>query len=264
MPILEGAIFGTNDSEIGEPSAVVSHSLANLLGGSRLIGQHIRVGEAEPYQRLKVTGIAANVQLSLQDPGDTRPLAVYINLWQHPEQRYRILLVKSSGGGPVSPAVLSRVVQSRGREYVARCSTLEAQRDDALVENRWLAYLSGAFGILALMLAATGLFGLLSYHVASLTSEIGIRMALGAERLQIHRLVLRELFPVIAAGVLAGLGLTLASGKVVAGLVYGVEIRDPRLLGVSVAVLILTAILAAWIPARRASSVDPLVALRNE
>lgn len=144
--------------------------------------------------------------------------------------------------------------------YAAQCAL---GKDEALIENHWLAYLSAAFSALALMLAATGLFGLLSYHVASRTGEIGIRMALGAEPFEIHCLVLRQLVPVMAAGTAAGVGLTLVTGKVAAGLVYGVGIRDPRLIGFSLAVLAVTAVVAAWIPARRASAVDPLVALRH-
>ena len=140
---------------------------------------------------------------------------------------------------------------------------MDSQKDEALIENRWLAYLSTAFGALALMLAATGLFGLLTFHVAGRTAEIGIRMALGAEPWEIHWLVLRQLMPVMAAGTVAGVGLTLVMGKVAAGLVYGVGTHDPRLIGLSLVVLTMTAILAAWIPARRASAVDPLVALRH-
>ncbi len=133
-----------------------------------------------------------------------------------------------------------------------------------MIEERLLAWLSGAFGLLALALAATGLFGLLSYHVASRTGEIGLRMALGAQGGQIQALIVRQIAPVVAIGIFGGLALALLTGKLIASLVYGVDVRDARMLGASVLVLLLTALAAAWIPARRASAISPLAALRQE
>jgi putative ABC transport system permease protein len=210
-------------------------------------------------------GVVGNAQFSLENPDDVKPLTVYVNWWQHPDrQRYPVLLVKSTTDAAPPPAALRRVVQSREREYVEHYVTLESAKDSALIENRLLAWLSAAFGMLALLLAATGLFGLLSYHVASRTSEIGIRMALGAERAGIHALVLRQIAPVMAAGMLGGLALTLSAGRILSGLVFGLSVYDPRLLALSIAALTATAAMAAWLPARRAAAVDPLVALRHE
>lgn len=262
MPLIAGVGFRRDDAE---PVAIVSESVARLFGVSPPIGQHIRVGEGEAYQRLRIVGVVGNAQFSLENPDDVKPLTVYVNLWQHPErQRYPVVLVKSTTDVPVPPAALRRVVQSRGREYVEHYVTMESAKDDALIENRLLAWLSGAFGILALLLAATGLFGLLSYHVASRTGEIGIRMALGAERAGIHALVLRQVAWVMTAGAVGGIVLSMLTGRILSGLVYGVSVYDPRLPALSVTVMGVTALVAAWIPARRAAAVDPLVALRQE
>ncbi|SPE25171.1 membrane hypothetical protein [Candidatus Sulfopaludibacter sp. SbA3] len=141
---------------------------------------------------------------------------------------------------------------------------MEGQKAQALIENQWLAWLSAAFGVLALALAATGLFGLLSYHVASRTSEIGLRMALGAERGAIHALVLRQILPVMAVGMAAGLALALAMARLLASMIFGVSVYDPRLLAASALVLVATALGAAWLPARKAASIDPLAALRHD
>lgn len=142
------------------------------------------------YQRLKITGIASDTDLDLATPDDQKPFTVYVDFWQHRDmQFYPVLLIKTSGKTLLS-ATIRRIVDGKEREYVGRFKTVDSDIDTALVENRMLAYLSGAFGALALGMAAVGLFGLLSYQVATRTSEIGIRMALGAKRGQIQWLVL--------------------------------------------------------------------------
>ena len=259
IPILAGQSLPAPGQEPTEPVALVSQSLAALLGGPDLIGRHIRVGDSGPYQRLAVIGIAGNAQLGLENPSDTRPLAVYVNFWQFAEGRRPTLL---ASGAAFSD--LRRIVESGGRDYIQRFTTLSAQKDQALIENRWLAVLSESFGALALLLAATGLFGLLSYHVAGRTAEIGLRMALGAQKRSIHFLVLRQVLPVLAVGIGSGLLLALALARLLAGLVFGVSVYDPRLAAVAALVLLLAAISAAVLPARRAASVDPLAALRQD
>ena len=127
-----------------------------------------------------------------------------------------------------------------------------------------MAFLSGAVGVLALVMDATGLFGLLSYQVANRTSEIGVRVALGARRAQIQWLVIRQILGLLVAGCIAGIGAALAVGKTIEGLLYGVSGTDAVVIGGSVLVLAATALIAAWLPARRASAVDPVVALRHE
>ena len=262
VPIVDGDGFSDRS---GEPTAIVSRSLANRLGGNALIGRHLRIGDRAEYRSLRVVGIARDAQLSLEDPNEKRPLIVYIDFWAFPQDaRYPSLLARSKSGVPVPAPTLAPVIAAQGREYLERYRSLAQQKAESLIEERLLAWLSGAFGLLALALAATGLFGLLSYHVASRTGEIGLRMALGAQGRQIQALIVRQIAPVVAFGIFGGLALALLTGKLIAGLVYGVEVRDPRLLGASVLVLLLTALAAAWIPARRASSISPLAALRQE
>ena len=266
MKIVEGRDFRREAVEGAEPEATVSLSLAEHLGGSAAImDRHIRIGTAGPYQKLRVVGIASDAQLSLADPTDLRPFAVYVNSWQHPTAQagYPVLLLKTAG--PTLPAsMLRHTVDRAGREYVERMRSMDEEKDVALVENRVVAYLSGAFGLLALVLAATGLFGLLTYQVASRTGEIGIRMALGARRGQIQWLIMRQISGLLAGGAAAGLAVALLEGRAMGSLLFGVRAGDPRLLAAAVLVLAATALLAAWLPARRAASVDPMLALRHD
>jgi predicted permease len=264
--MIAGEDFRRDDRNKGEPSVIVSASLATQFGDPvALVGHHIRIGNDKAYQRLKVSGIVSNAELDLVNPSETKPLVAYINLWDHLELAAGgpVLLIRTSRG-ILDSGIVRRVADSKGIEYVERFRTLDSEKDGALVEERTMAFLSGAFGVLALVMAATGLFGLLSYQVANRTSEIGVRMALGARRIQIQWLVVRQILGLLAAGCIVGIGAALAVGKAIQGLLYGVSGTDVFVLAGSAVVLAATALIAAWLPARRASAVDPVVALRHD
>jgi ABC-type antimicrobial peptide transport system permease subunit len=142
--------------------------------------------------------------------------------------------------------------------------TLAEQVDDAMVQERMLALLSGFFGALALLLAMIGLYGTLSYMVGQRQTEFGIRMALGAEPGAILMLVMRNVAAVLAAGVVVGVGVSLAAARVLQQLLFGLGPRDGLTLTAAVVVLSVVAMIAGYLPARRATKVDPMVALRNE
>ena len=136
--------------------------------------------------------------------------------------------------------------------------------DRRLVQERMIAQLSAAFGGLALLLACIGLYGVLSYSVAVRTNEIGIRMALGAEQGTVIRMILRETSLLLIIGLVIGVPATLASARFVRSKLYGLEAADPITLGAAIGILIVVAIVSGYLPARRASRVDPLEALRYE
>ena len=127
-----------------------------------------------------------------------------------------------------------------------------------------MATLCGFFGALAVLLAAIGLYGVISYTVAQRTNEIGIRMALGAQRSNVLRLILGEVGILIGIGMAVGLGLTLAGSKTASSLLYGLKPRDPLTLALAVVILAGIGIAASFMPARRASRLDPMSALRYE
>ena len=133
-----------------------------------------------------------------------------------------------------------------------------------MLRERLVATISGLFGALALLLAAIGLYGVLSYGIAQRTREFGIRIAIGAEGSSILRMVLREAGWVLALGIAGGLVVAWRLGRVVSSLLYGVQPSDVASVAIAVAVLAAAGTLAAWMPARRASRIDPIRALRYE
>jgi predicted permease len=264
MSLVAGQEF--EETESGEPTVILSESLAAQLAARPrdLIGHHIRLGTDSRYQRLKVTGVISNAQMDLAHPEQAAPYTAYVNIWQHADdQGYPVILIRSASN-TLDLDMLRRIVDSRGHGYVYRVRTLVEEKDGALMENKLLASLSGALSGLALLMAAIGLFGLLSYQVANRTSEIGLRMALGAQRTHIAWMIMREMIAVVGIGSCAGIFLSFGVARIIQGLLFGVSPYDPRLFALSFGVLVASAVLAAWFPARRASSVDPLVALRYE
>ena len=133
-----------------------------------------------------------------------------------------------------------------------------------MAQQRVLAILSGFFGMLALVLSAIGLYGVLAYNVAQRTGEIGVRMALGANRANILRLVFGETAQVVGAGLVTGLVVTVASAKLIRSVLYGVKETDTTAIATAVVVLGAVALAASFLPMKRAMKVDPMVALRTE
>jgi ABC-type antimicrobial peptide transport system permease subunit len=142
--------------------------------------------------------------------------------------------------------------------------TLATHVAASLREERLLATLSSGFGLLALLLSCLGLYGILSYTVASRTNEIGIRMALGADRRDVLWLVLRDALRLVLLGVALGIPTAWAASRLVSNQLFGISAADPVAIGLATLALLVVAAVAGYLPARRATSVDPLVALRCE
>lgn len=142
--------------------------------------------------------------------------------------------------------------------------TMQEQIDADLQQERMFATLSAGFGVLALTLACVGIYGIMAYTVVQRTNEIGIRLALGAERGQVRGMVLREAGMLAVLGVATGLAVALWLGRLVKSMLYGLQPADPLSLGGAGCLLLLVALVAGWVPATRASRVEPMEALRHE
>jgi len=160
--------------------------------------------------------------------------------------------------------ILQAVKATDSRLTVSDVKTLTEQVDQSLIQERLIALLSSLFGLLALLLAAVGLYGLMTYAVNRRTGEIGIRMALGARRGQIAGMIVRETVQLLLIGLGIGIPAALAVSRLIQTQLYGLKSDDPLTLSIAISVLGTIAVLAAYLPARRASSVEPMQTLRTE
>ncbi|HTK76848.1 MAG TPA: FtsX-like permease family protein, partial [Gemmataceae bacterium] len=260
VDLVAGEDFRTDPTE---SQAIVSQSVASSLGAPTL-GRQIVIGEGAAARRWRIVAVAPTMTISMADIRETRAPIVYLNFWQdRAQQRYPTLIVQGAGRAPDARAI-SQAVGGLGVEYVQEYLPLETAHGMSIVEDRLMAYLGAAFAGLALALAAIGLFAILSCYVSRRTGEFGVRIALGANAWHLRTLVLRQIGVVLGAGIAAGLGLSIAVGKVLAGMTFGVPARSPALMAAAVALILAAALVAAWIPGRRATSIQPVEALRRE
>jgi ABC-type antimicrobial peptide transport system permease subunit len=213
-----------------------------------------------PYCR--VVGVAGNIRTLAGEPDDG--LELYYPYTQYPITN--IYYVMRTQGDPKSriPAVRQAIQSEDQDAAIVFVKTMEQIMDESLWQRRLWSVLLGAFAVLSLLLAALGIYGLLSYLVTQRTREIGVRMALGARPAGIQALVIGQGARLLAIGVGLGLAGGLAMRRILSGLLFGVSATDPPTLLGAVTLLTGVAIAACWLPARRASAIDPLAALRHE
>jgi putative ABC transport system permease protein len=220
---------------------------------------------------LEIVGVARNVKYMRRQDEDRDAMFVPLiqeqeKPAQHLDKEAAATLIIRTVGDPASmaPAVRAAVRSVDPNLPILDMTTMEAQVSTSLVQQRLLAILSSFFGALALGLAAIGLYGVLSYGVSQRSSEIGIRMALGAQRGGIVRMILGETARMVLMGIVAGLGIALAAGRMIRSMLYGVTPADPLSLAAVIAILAGVALVAGFLPARRAAMVEPMTALREE
>ncbi len=189
---------------------------------------------------------------------------VYIPLYQSPESGVTFEIRTAMNPSNATTAVLNSVKATDARLPVFGAKSLSDQLDDSLVQKRLVASLSSAFGALALFLAGIGLYGLMAYAVNRRTNEIGVRMALGAEPAQIAGMVLRETLLLVGLGLAIGIPGAMIASRWISSDLYGLKPSDPVTIFVASLVTAAIAALAGYLPARRASRVDPMIALRNK
>jgi predicted permease len=260
MHVLGGREFDWRDSETAQPVAIVSESLARRLFPSvSPIGRTVDFGRRKG---LEIVGVVNSA--SLWNPRSRSPMAVYLALMQATEYNTSIIDIRVAGDPTgVLPAV-RRAVESLGRHIVLRAETLDQRAAMLLSTDRIMAILSSFFAGLALLLAAVGLYGLMSYLISGRTSEIGIRMALGARPGGILVLVFREAALLVGLGLVLGIVAALGSSRLITHMLFDIGVTDPPTILLCAMVLVLVSALACYQPARRACRVDPVIAIRAE
>jgi putative ABC transport system permease protein len=266
-PMVAGRNFTAQDGP-DAAAAIVNRSFAEHFFGSpqQALGQYVASKggkDAKPdiqiigvVQDAKHEGVRENIRRSVfvsylqaKEAGQV-PLQFYVRTWQSPE---------SAEGN-----IRSAMQRLDSKLVVDTLITMDRQIDDSLSTERMIALLAGSFGVLATLLAAVGLYGVLAYATVQRTREIGIRIALGASRGAVARMVLSEMARLAGISMAAALPLALILGRLIKSQLFGISSADPLTLIVTTSLTGFAALLAAWIPTRRATRVDPMVALRYE
>jgi predicted permease len=263
IPLIRGRIFDDRDAANAPHVAVISESLArDRWPGQDPIGHTIEFGNMDGDMRLlTIVGIVGDThEYGLEAP--PRP-TVYVNLVQRPRAAITLTLLSDADTRSVTSAA-REILHDLNPELPARFRTMSEVYAASLGARRFNVMLIGFFGITALLLATAGVFGVMAYSVSRRTREIGVRIALGAGSGDALRMILGQGMRTIAIGVVIGIAGSLALTRTVESLLFGVTATDPLTFGSVTLLLVGAALLACYIPARRATKVDPMVALRSE
>jgi predicted permease len=260
-PLLSGRNLTWHDDKNGPPVAVVNRLFANRMFGSvtNALGRYYKVDRGK---RVQVVGIVEDGKYSVNMTEELRPV-MFLPIPQSPSTE--TWLVVRSGGNPQQlTAAIEAKVRDLDSGLPAFIQTWTHAMDGALFPSRMAALSLGVLGVMGAMLAATGIFGMAAYSVSKRLRELGIRMALGAQRKAVLQAALGRAFKLLAFGSAAGLFLGILAGRVLAFIVYQATPRDPLVLAGTVLAMLLLGLLATWIPAQRALSIDPMILLREE
>ena len=262
ISLLEGRDFDRRDIKEDAKVAIVNQRFAKHYFGDRsAIGRHLGRG-SRPDTKLDVQIIGVVEDTLYEGPREGVRRQVFVPNWGKQGVAY---YVRTSLGSHSAHGLLRTAVKKLDVGLpIYQMKTLAAQLDETLLTERLIALLSAGFGMLATLLAAIGLYGVMAFVVARRTKELGLRMALGAQPREVIWMVMREVLTLLGLGLLVGVPTAILLGRYVAAQLYGIEANDPWVAGTSMLLLILVASLAGFIPARRASRIDPIVALRYE
>ncbi len=265
IPILIGREIGPQDSGNGPRVAVINKTFAEkFFGKTNPIGKKVMDIYPGNPQDMEIVGVVADAKYnSLREKTPTRIYAPYFNpMWEHSYARYEIRTLADPAS--VSAALRKTVQETNSSLPPITINTMPGLVDDSLQTDRFIARLAGVFGLLAMLLASIGLYGIMAYTVARRTRDIGIRMALGAQPGSVLWLVLRETLLLVLVGVAVGLPLAFGGTHLIKSMLFGLGIVDPVAMIVPAITLAAVAAVAGFLPARRAMRVDPMVALRYE
>jgi predicted permease len=280
VKLVRGRYFAASDNETAENVAIVNEAFVRRFfkPDEDPIDQHFGLNLPENVNSFRIVGVLADVRFqSFQidrpvQPIFFVPLSQTVNYASEMMRRVQtasryvggLLLVTDAPPGALEPQVARVLAEADPNMAVINIRTLEEQFERTFDQRRAVARMAGLFGMVALVLAAVGLYGVTAYSVARRTSEIGVRMALGADRRRVVGLVLGSAFRRIAAGLVLGLPLAVGAGYLVSAQLYGVSFWDPVALSVAAGALAVAALVASAVPAGRAATLAPMSALRTE
>ena len=267
IPILEGRDIGPRDSGNGQRVAVINETFAReYFPKSNPIGQRVVVRDSSGNFDFVIVGVAADSKHgSVREKPFPRFYAPFFNPEGRSWPTYATFAVRTFGNPTgVSSAIRAVVKDVAANLPPVTTETMDQQLADSLATDRMITDLSGAFGTLAIILVCIGLYGIMAYAVSGRTNEIGIRVALGAQRQNVLWLVLKESLVLVLVGVAIGVPIVFAAGKWISSLLFGVKAADPLALGLATLLMFVVGVVACYVPAARAMKVDPMVALRYE
>jgi predicted permease len=263
IPLLAGRAFGPQDTASSTKVAIINETMARRLfpPGSPM-GHRFGIGGPDHAADMEVIGVVKDAKYERlkedPQPADYIPYTQHIQYLGDFEARF------SGDRQSIIPEVRRAIGEVNPNLPISDVKTLAEQVDRSVVSQRLIAQLSAFFGLLAVFLACIGIYGLMSYAVTRRTNEIGIRMALGAGRPNVLWLVMREILILVAFGIAIGVPVALAGDRLVSSMLFGLSPTDPLTVVAATVLLLAVAAVAGYLPARRASRVDPMVALRYE
>jgi predicted permease len=264
IPLRAGREF-TDRNDAAAPKAVVVNEtfVKRYLGNASPIGRRMQFGASRPPKLdREIVGVVADSRDDVRDHGKETIYSPYAQ-WDHPSRM--VFYVRTAGDPERTIATLRQAVREADPNLPAvEIKTVEVRIRESLYTERLIAILSAAFGILATLLAAIGLYGVMAYSVARRTGEIGVRMALGAVPADVLRLVLFGAVRLAAAGIVIGLAGAVAAARLIESQLFGIKAADPVIYVGAALLLAVVALIAAGVPAWRAARIDPVVALKYE
>ena len=264
--MLTGRDFNEHDAGAAHQVAIVNQSFIDkFFGGRNPIGELFQIDEGPgvPRPPFEIVGVVKNTKYTdLREPFG--PIVFFAAAQDDKPDPFLQVVVHASASTATVASEVKAAVAETNPSIVLEFQTMETQVRDSLMRERLMATLSGLFGALAAVIAMIGLYGVMSYMVARRSNEIGIRMALGAGRADVVRMVMREATLLLGAGLIVGAVLAIAAARMATSLLFGLRPWDPSTLAVSAVVLAAIAALASYLPAARASRLEPTIALREE
>jgi predicted permease len=265
LPLRSGREFNSHDDLSAPKVAIINETFAHMMGEANPVGRRVVVEATpnEPDTTYEIVGIAGDAKF--EELKEQSLAMMYLPSLQDPFPGLsRQFLIRTNLPQAEITASVNRAFNEMSPALDTNYDSLRSIVRNSMVRDRLMATLSGFFGVLALVLATIGLYGILSYAVASRTNEIGIRMALGANMREVVKLIMREALVLVVIGIVAGLPAVFLVSRFAETLLFDLSPRDPISLVVAGAMMLVVAIIAAYVPARRAMRIDPLVALRYE